>query len=372
MSSRWKGENAMKRYHEGEWKPVSGQSGPTMQMDLRLIPIVLLSTLFVAWVVLGGPAYTVAADEEAVVLTFGKYTTTTQPGLNFKFPWPIQTVEKVKVGESKRLEIGFRSEGAGDRSATRRSFVDDEARMLTGDENIVDTAMAVQYRITNPLDYLFNFEEDGPASVEGTLSDIGEAALRLAVGDHPIDDVLTTGKTEIQNEVQQKMQQVADLYRMGVTITAVQLQDVQPPADVADAFLDVATAREEREEKINQAKAYTQDKVPKAEGAAAKLLQEAQGYKAARVAEAEGAVARFVAVAEQYSLAPDITKTRLYLETFEKLLPNLRLTIVDEDAGVLNLNNLTGGMLGAAPGRTTPESSASESPGTAPLRAEAR
>ena len=118
MSSRWKGANAMKRYHEGEWKPISGQSGPTMQVDLRLIPIVLLSALFVAWVVLGGPAYTVAADEEAVVLTFGRYTTTTQPGLNFKFPWPIQTVEKVKVGESKRLEIGFRSEGAGDRSAT--------------------------------------------------------------------------------------------------------------------------------------------------------------------------------------------------------------------------------------------------------------
>lgn len=362
----------MKRYHEGEWKPVSGQPGPTLHVDLRLIPIVLLSVLFVAWVVLGGPAYTVAADEEAVVLTFGKYTATTQPGLNFKFPWPIQTVEKVKVGESKRLEIGFRSEGAGERGATRRSFVEDEARMLTGDENIVDTAMAVQYRITNPLDYLFNFEEDGPASVEGTLSDIGEAALRLAVGDHPIDDVLTTGKTEIQNEVQQKMQQVADLYRMGVTVTAVQLQDVQPPADVADAFLDVATAREEREEKINQAKAYTQDKVPKAEGAAAKLLQEAQGYKAARVAEAEGAVARFAAVAEQYALAPDITKTRLYLETFEKLLPNLRITVVDEDAGVLNLNTIAGGMLGAGSSRKDPETPTGPPTGTAPLRAEAR
>jgi membrane protease subunit HflK len=307
---------------------------------LRLIPVFLLALVLIVWFVWGGPAYTVDAAEEGVVLTFGRYSTTSGPGLHFKWPWPIQMVEKVKTGESKRLEVGFRSEGAERRGPTGRSFVEAEARMLTGDENVVDAAMVVQYRIIEPIKFLFNFEPVGEASVEGTLEDIGEAALRQAVGDHPIDDVMTVGKTEIQNEIMETMQKIADEYRMGISVSSVQLQDVQPPQEVADAFLDVATAREEREEKINTAKAYASDKLPKAQGEAARTLQVAEGYKQARIAEAQGSVARFVAISKQYDVAPELMRMRLYLETMDKVLPKVNLKVIDPSTGVVNLNDL--------------------------------
>jgi membrane protease subunit HflK len=331
----------MKYYGQGgRERPREQWARPSTPINWSLVPIVLVVIVLLAWVVLGGPAFTVAPHEEGVVLTFGRFSRTTQPGLHFKWPWPVQTVEKVPVAEVKRLEIGFRSRETQMQTPTQRAFIEDEARMLTGDENVVDASMVVQYRVNNSLDYLFNFEPEGPASVEGTLQDVGEAALRQAVGDHPIDDVLTVGKTEIQNEVQDIMQRVADDYRMGISITAVQLQDVQPPERVAQAFLDVATAREEREQKINEAQAYRNAQLPEAEGRAARLLQEAEGYKQARIAEAQGTVDRFKAIAEQYRLAPDVTRARLFLDTMNELLPKVRLRVIDESMGVVNVNQL--------------------------------
>lgn len=315
---------------------------PQLNLGPRLIIIAILVLIVLLWFVRGGPSYTVSAGEEGIVLTFGKYTRTTPPGFHLKLPWPIQTVEKADIGEVKRIELGFRSpEQTG---WAYESFADNpellsEAQMLTGDENVVDCSMAVQYKIRNSREYLFNFE---PGDVEHMLKAIAEAALRQAVGDHPITDVLTTGKDVIQNEIKSRMQELADVTGSGVSIQSVYLQDVQPPREVADAFRDVASAREERERIINEAKAYQSGMLPKAQGEAERLKLDAQGYKEARVAEAQGAVARFQAIAEQYELAPEITRARMYLEAMSELLPRTKLTIVDESVGVVNLRSLGG------------------------------
>lgn len=301
----------------------------------------ILVVLVAIWLIRGGPAYTVAPGEEGLVLTFGKYTRTSDPGFHLKLPWPIQSVEIADIGQVKRIEIGFRSITSGS-STTYRSFTNDpsllsEAQMLTGDENVVDCSMTVQYRIKNSRDYLFNF---APGEVESMLHALSEAALRQAVGDHPINDVLTTGKFEIMSEIKAKLQELADLTGAGVTIHDVFLQDVQPPREVAAAFKEVASAREEREKIINEARAYQSEQLPQAQGEAERKRLEARGYQEARVAEAQGAVARFVAIAKQYDQSPEITKSRLYLETLSELLPNIRLTIVDESAGLVNLKTL--------------------------------
>jgi membrane protease subunit HflK len=323
--------------------------------------------LVLIWAIQGGPAYTVAPDEEGIVLTFGRYTKTTQPGFHVKWPWPIQVVEKPRVAEVKRIEIGFRSVTERD-TTTYLSFTNspdliNEARMLTGDENIVDCSMAVQYRIQNALDYLFNFRE---GEQEAALRDISEAALRQAVGDHPVDDVLTTGKLEVQNEIRKKIEELADLYSLGVAITQVQLQDVQPSKEVAHAFRDVATAREEREKIINEALAYEREQIPKAEGEAERIRQTADGYKQARIADAQGAVARFVAIARQFETAPEITKTRLYLEALRELLPRIKLTVVDENAGIINLKTLGGRGWDSISAPETPDTGTTHSGGRVP------
>ncbi|HNT87414.1 MAG TPA: FtsH protease activity modulator HflK, partial [Candidatus Hydrogenedentes bacterium] len=227
----------------------------------------VLAVLVLLLIVGGGLVYTVAPDEQGVILTFGRYSGIANAGFHFKWPWPIQTVEKPRVAEVKRIEIGFRSRTVGD-AMYYQTFLDtpalrQEAQMLTGDENVVDCSMAVQYRIKDAIDYLFNFRA---GEAELSLRAVAEAAVRQAVGDHHIDDVLTTGKFEVQNEVQTKMQELADKYGLGVTVLAVQLQDVQPPDEVAPAFRDVATAREERERMINEAQAYEREQIPRAEG----------------------------------------------------------------------------------------------------------
>lgn len=326
-----------------------------MEIPIKVHPTAILIGVLVImalmWAMFAGPAYTVAPDELGVVLTFGHYTATSNPGFHMKWPWPIQTVETPKVAEVKRIEIGFRSSKQGG-DVSYQTFLNtplllQEAEMLTGDENVVDCSMAVQYRIKNALDYLFNFRQ---GEAESTLRAISEAALRQAVGDHPIDDVLTTGKVEVQDEIREKMQELSDLFGMGVTIVAVQLQDVQPPQDVAVAFRDVATAREEREKIINEAQAYARERIPKAEGEAARILQEAEGYKQSRIAEAQGEIARFISISKQYDAAPEMTRTRLYLDTMSAVLPRIKLTVLDEEASLTNLK-----MIGAPPGVGAPD-----------------
>ncbi len=321
-----------------------------IKVDPRLIAIAVVGIIAVIWFVFGGPMYTVAPEEEGVVLTFGKYTKTTPAGLHFKMPWPVQTVETPKVTQVKKIEIGFDSGEGGE--SDYRSFSDSagllhEAQMLTGDENVVNCSMVVQYRIISAKDYLFNFTDED--DVTSALRDIAEAALRQAIGDRPIDHALTTRKEQIQVEVQGKMSELVALYGLGVDIAAVQLQDVKPPKDVEQSFREVASAREKREELVNRARGYQSAELPRAKGEAQRILLEAAGYKESRMAEARGQAVRFTALAKEYAAAPEITRTRMYLEAMEDLLPRVKLTIVDEKAGVLNLRNLGVPVSTAAP-----------------------
>ncbi len=300
--------------------------------------------LLLAWLIFGGPIYIVGPDEEGVIQTFGRYTSATSPGLHFKLPWPIQTVKLPKITEVKRLEIGFRTIRQGPPAvyidARNDSRMLKEAQMLTGDENIVDSSMIVQYKIRDSVEFLFNVKHP-----EETLHDLAEAAQRQVIGNRPIDDALTIGKTEIQVEIAEKIQDMANRYGAGVQIIAVQLQDVKAPREVAASFTDVATAKEDRNRIINTSRGYQNEQIPKARGEAAKLMREAEGYERERVARAEGDVARFLALAAEYKKAPSITKERLYLETMKTVLPRFRKVIVDEQASIVNLNQL-GGSLG--------------------------
>ena len=309
-----------------------------LNLNPKAVVIAVLVLIVLIWFVRGGPVYTVAAGEKGIVLTFGQYTQTTPPGLHFKLPWPIQTVETPNVQEVKYLEFGFRSADGLTFDNDREML--EEAQMLTGDENVVNCAMVVQYRIRDPLPYLFNFRG---GDVEATLRDIGHASLRQTVGDHPIDDVLTERRPAVAAEIEEQMQEISDTYGLGVSITALRLQDVRAPEEVAAAFRDVASAREDRERIINEARAYQSEQLPRAEGEAERMRQEAQGYKEARIAEAEGEVSRLLAIAQRYEVNPEVTRARLYLETMSKVLPELRLTVVDQDAGILNFRNLSGG-----------------------------
>lgn len=344
----------MQRIRREDIEPVRLPQLPQLPKALpKILAGIALVIIALALVAGGGPFYTVAPDEQGVILTFGRYSGTTSPGFHFKWPWPIQTVEKPKVAEVKRLEIGFRSLTSGD-ALQYQTFLDtaglrQEAQMLTGDENVVDCSMAVQYRINDPIQYLFNFRE---GEAEAALRAVAEAAVRQAVGDHPIDDVLTTGKFEVQNEVQNKMEELANAYGLGVTVVAVQLQDVQPPNEVAPAFRDVATAREERERMINEAQAYEREQIPRAEGEAARVAQEAQAYRQTRVAEATGQVARFVAISKQYQASPEVTRTRMYLDTMAELLAKTKLTVIDEKTGLDNVRLLEPGSQPAAAAAT--------------------
>jgi membrane protease subunit HflK len=303
--------------------------------------LAVIALLLLVWLIFGGPVYMVGPDEEGVIQTFGKYSSSTPPGLHLKLPWPIQSVKLPKVTEVKRLEIGFRSLPSSQSSSAQ--YIDasndgrmlKEAQMVTGDENVVNSSMIVQYKIRDAIDYLFNV-----SNPEGTLHDLAEAAERQVIGNRPIDDVLTIGKTEIQLEIAEKIQALSDLYGIGVTILAVQLQDVQPPREAADAFKDVATAKEDLSRIVNTARGYQNEEIPKARGKAAKLLRESEGYERERVAKAEGDAARFLALAEEYKKAPSITKERLYLETMKLVLPRFQKVIVDENTSIVNLNQL--------------------------------
>ncbi len=301
--------------------------------------IVLLVVVF--WFILGGPFYIVDPEEEGIVLTFGKYTATTGPGFHFKWPWPVQTVFKPPVNIVQRIEIGFRT--ISDNPPSYISFTNDkdmlaEAQMLTGDENIIDCAIIIQFRISSPTDYLFNVRDP-----QGTLRDIAEASTRLVVGDNAIDAVLTTGKLEIQTRIMDIIQEISNEYNMGINIIAVQLMDVQPPLPVSTAFKDVATAREDMQAYINEAESYRNQEIPQALADSVSMVNSAMGYSAGRVNTSIGETERFTAVAEEYRKSPGVTATRLHLETLTALLDTVEVTVVDESAGALTHYNLSGG-----------------------------
>ncbi|MCK5332105.1 MAG: FtsH protease activity modulator HflK, partial [Candidatus Marinimicrobia bacterium] len=261
-----------------------------------------------------------------------------QSGLNWHIPYPFEVVDTPKVTEVKRIEIGFRNVGKqGYRKYAKESL------MLTGDENIVDAEMIVQYKIKDPQAYLFNFVK--PAV---TVREAAEASLRTTIGKHKIDEALTDGKFIIQEETKDLLQTVLDNYETGIHVVAVQLQAVGPPKQVVAAFKDVASAKEDKNRMINQAEGYRNDVIPKARGEGQAQIANAQGYMEARIKRAEGDATKFAAILKEYRKAKGVTETRLYLETMEQILPQIQKYIVpDKDGGnlinLLNLNSREGG-----------------------------
>jgi len=310
---------------------VGDQEVEIPEFNFKLMPVVLAA--LVIWLLTG--IYMVGPDEVGVVRTFGEHTRVAQSGLNWHFPVPIETVNTPKVTEVKRVEIGFRTLRNG-----QYRTVEKESLMLTGDENIVDAEMIVQYKIKDPVGYLFNIVEP-----ELTVREAAEASLRTVVGRNKIDETLTTGKFTIQEETKSQLQSILDLYESGIHIVAVQLQDVSPPKEVIGAFKDVASAKEDKNRMVNQAEGYRNDVIPKARGEAEAMIRDAEGFKESRIKRAEGDAAKFTTILQEYRKAKSITEKRLYLETMEKVLPGIEKVIVpDKDSGnMLNLLNLNAG-----------------------------
>lgn len=278
------------------------------------IILILLLVCVIVWLLTG--IYIINPDEQGVVLRFGKYDRTVEPGPHYALPMPIESVYKPQVTQVLRSEVGFRS--VGQTSTFQQGQVrtiGEEASMLTGDENIVNVQFSVQYKINDPVKYLFNV-----AAPTALVRSAAEAAMREVIGNSEIDSAITDGKLKIQNDATHLLQEILDRYGAGIKVIAVQLQDVHPPKEVIDAFKDVASAREDKSRIINQAEAYRNELLPKARGQAAAMRNEAAAYSATRVRAAEGEAARFDAVREQYEKAPKVTRQRLYYEAMEDIL----------------------------------------------------
>lgn len=274
-----------------------------------------------AILVLSQSVFKVEPDEEGLVKRFGDVVRTVEPGPHLKIPF-LETVVTPKVQKLHRIEVGFRTNARG-----RAQIVPQEALMLTGDMNILSVEFIVQYKISQAKDYLFNV-----ANIEETIRKSAEAAMREVVGKNKIDEALTVGKAAIQQSTQQLLQSIVDEYQGGVQIATVQLLDVNPPQKVAKFFKDVASAKEEREQLINQAHGYRNDIIPKAKGQAAQDVNQAKGYAQARIARAEGEANHFLQTLEEYKKAKGVIGKRLYIETMEEVLSKVDKIILDSKA----------------------------------------
>lgn len=277
------------------------------------------------WLVLSS-VYTVNADEVGVVQRFGRFTTITQPGLHFKIPFGIESVKKVKVQRNLKAEFGFRTRSAGVRTTYAGGDYASESLMLTGDLNNAIVEWIVQYRIKDPVQYLFRVR-----NVENTLRNVSEATMRLMAGDHSVDEVIISNRQQIAVEVKERIQQLMDEYETGIDIVTVNLQDVNPPEPVQPAFNSVNEAKQEKERFINEALQAYNKAIPRAEGTAEQKILEAEGYAINRVNRAKGDAEKFLAIWREYNRAKDVTRRRLYLETMLEVLPKAsEIFIVDE------------------------------------------
>ncbi len=274
--------------------------------------------IFLAW----QSAFIVGPDEEGVVKRFGMPVRTVGPGPHVKIPL-VETVLQPKVAKLHRVEIGFRTD-----RQSRQQMVPQEALMLTGDMNILAIEFIVQYKIKEAANYLFNV-----ADIHDTIGKAAEASMREVIGKSKIDEALTTGKAQIQQDTQDLLQKILDQYQTGVQVAAVQLQDVDPPEAVAAAFKDVTNAKEDREKLINQAIGYRNDILPRAKGEAAQQINQAKGYAQARLNRAQGEANRFVATLKEYNQAKDTISKRIYIETLEEILPRVEKVIIDGKGG---------------------------------------
>ena len=294
------------------------------------------------WVVIGAIVviylltgiYTVGPAEAGLVKRFGRYIATAEPGIHYHLPSPIESVVIVSVLKVRKEEIGFRT--VSPPPAPRYREVEEEALMLTGDGNIMYAEVVVQYRVKDPEQFAFNLIDP-----EVIVKQAAEAVLREKVAIRTIDETLTAERDVIAAEAHQSLQKLLDGYDAGIVIVNVQLQDVKPPTPVIAAFDDVNSARQDKEKLINQAQRYEMDILPKARGQAQEIINQAEAYKQERVKRAEGDVARFLEVLQKYQLGEDVTRTRLYIETMEVILPGMDKIILTQGArGVFQLLDL--------------------------------
>jgi membrane protease subunit HflK len=285
----------------------------------------IVGIIVVLW--LSSGIYFVKEGERGVVKRFGNYSRTTDVGLNYRLPFPIETVRTVSVTAVNRVEVGYRS-GSAARTKNTDGSVAEESLMLTGDENIVNITFEVQWKISDAPKFLFNIRNP-----EDTVKAVAESVMREVVGKTPITPILAEGKSELANNARMLMQQVLDDYQSGVVIDGVNLKEANPPSQVIDAFLDVQSARADMETSRNQAEAYRNDIIPRARGQAQQMILEAEGYKQEVVARAQGEASRFSAVYNEYKVAKDVTKKRMYLETMEGILGGMNKIIVESRGG---------------------------------------
>ena len=289
----------------------------------RSILLIILAIIAI-WVASG--FYRVLPDEQGVVMRFGEWIKTTQPGLNYHLPGPIETVITPKVTRVNRVDVGFRSVGDIGRNVPARDLPE-ESLMLTGDENIVDIDFAVFWLINDAGMFLFNIQQP-----EVTIKAVAESAMREIIGRTPIQLVLSEGRRDAEEEVHALTQQILDEYGAGVQVTEVRLQKVDPPGAVIDAFRDVQRSRADLERQRNEAEGYANDIIPRARGESAQMVQEAEAYKQETVAKAEGDAARFLSVYREYARAKEVTTRRIYLETMESVLKDMNKIIIDSRA----------------------------------------
>lgn len=271
--------------------------------------------------------FSVNPEEVGMVMRFGEFTRTAHPGLNFKAPF-VEEVRYVPIERQLKHEFGYRTTSAGVQSRYQKEGYRDESLMLTGDLNLADVEWVVQYRVTDPYNFLFKIRNP-----EQTLRDISEAAMRQIVGDRTVNEVLTVGRAEVTQEAQKLIQELTDEYESGLRIEQVVLQDINPPDPVKASFNDVNEAQQEKETLINEAKSAYNKVVPRAKGEAQETIQRAEGYAINRINRAQGEASRFNQLYREYIKAPEVTKRRIYLETLEDLLPKIGSKIVTDQNG---------------------------------------
>lgn len=317
---------AQMNYEQWSQTPPRSPFGPQIKFDWLWLKWIIPAVV-VLWLLSG--IYIVRPGQQGVVKRFGKAVRVTDDGPHYHLPRPIETVNKEEVQKVRRIEVGFRTISPG--PPARYKYIAQESHMLTGDEQIVDAQMIVQYQINDVEKFLFNvYELESP---DGALMDAAEVALRQVVGQRPIDDVLIAEKLQIEIDIRDLLQKIIDRYDGGVRMVEVKLQIVRPPKEVEKAFSDVVSAKEDKDRLVQEAEGYREDILPKARGLAASIVREAEAYKEEREKHAQGDADRFVTVLKEYQNAKDVTRKRLYLETMQQILPGIRKFIIDPETG---------------------------------------
>ena len=308
-----------------------------------ILPILVVIGLIVFGVY--SSVYEVDTEETGVVLRFGKFSGYSDPGLHFKMPFGIDRVYLVQTGRVLKEEFGFRTVQPDIRSTYTKKGLEEESLTLTGDLNVSDVEWIVQFQVADPFKFIFRIKDP-----VGTIRDISEAMVRKAIGNANVTEVLTTERAQLANEIQQDLQSTLNNYDIGVRIVTVKFQDVTPPDPVKAAYNEVNEAEQQRESLIFQAREQFNREVPRARGEAKKVLQEAEGYAVERVNKARGETNRFLALLTEYRKAPSVTRSRIYLETLEEVLPRLEEVYVmdDKTGGLLPLLPLRKSMEGGA------------------------